>query len=833
MRRIISISSATAVCAAALLNVAPVASAAAPLVYTTLFNETVYNVVDPGSGESSKLAVQPGGDVEEFDLDDAGTTMVTLVNDGSARFVWLKTPGNADTEDGSVSYRVDRGAGEGSTRDVMVSPNGEYLVFSSDAPDMLPGVNGAGSYQVVYRYQVGSGELRAVSLNADAPTRDAVQPSVANDGSVAYLMAGESGATQVFLYDSVGLTTEKISVTDAEGSELTDAAITSVAIAKSADEFRVAFSTPGQIDAGIDTNEADDVLTWSSDNPYVFTYASVDEDGIAQGGALTRQALNSVGDLLAISSAAALVSTDGDADSDVYLIDLSTGMSDAATGLRINITERRATGSYFDARMSDLNVAFLGGGHDVKYSDGSSSSAIDAFVYSSDDDRMLRMNDALDGTAPSYGGNTVAASVANADVDANMSYAYWSSRAENVSTHADDDDLDVFRTQVPGKITPLYASGRALANDGARATEEFERNGITEYMTVSVSDDELIEASVNVTSYLSPGVGTLIVNYTLHDTATPASSEGYLATVYLTNRFGDRGPIFVVPVQGVITPVVTVDTPDTYLVGGNATVRAHVLDELGNPISSYPTSLYRRVGDGSELLLGTVLTDSNGTATFTITPTGPGLVFAAVEASTSLVTVQPAESSEVGLTAASTLTRNSVSVTGTTITVNATVVSGAAGTLYLQRYDGARWVNIANANMSTTTATVSASLPAGSSQLRLRYSAETPYWTDVASASFTGQPKLRFSTVYKSRTGSTLTVKSKVIVAAPGKKVSLQRYSGGKWSTVAYAYQSSTGGFSIVWRNMPYGSSTLRLVATGTGTNGYATGTSSSFTVRR
>lgn len=186
-----------------------------------------------------------------------------------------------DRETGEVTA-VSRRAGttegaSGHSRDPVLSADGGYLAFVSQAPDLVPGQVQGSSGENVFLYERATGTLRLVSHSAASAIRagegSAQTPSLSADGRfVAYastatdLVAGQVNANgelaDVFLYDRQ--TGGNVLVSHAAGSALTTANAASQSPHLSADGQLAVFESLGSnlVSGVLDDNGVPDVFLY-------------------------------------------------------------------------------------------------------------------------------------------------------------------------------------------------------------------------------------------------------------------------------------------------------------------------------------------------------------------------------------------------------------------------------------------------------------------------------------------------------------------------------------------------------------------------------------------
>lgn len=790
----------------------PQGSAAVPQ-YNTIVNEAFVD------GE----VFHPSGDVSHFDIDDSGESMVTVNTavDGSTT-LWLYSP------DSELPVEIASAGGAAPLQSLMISPNGRWVVFTTWQPGLVDGFETFGQ-RVVYRFDTTADTLVGVS----DPSADALNPSVASDGSVAFVQRGGEDTTyRPWLFDAQRATTEQIAL-DAEGAQLLAGDSTDVAVSVAADLTRyVAITTFGVYanDAVADENWGEDVVVWSSAEPNVLRYASVSSDGSsALGGSVSAQGFNNDATLLAITSRGAIDPEDGDADSDVYLLERE-GTQWSAPSLATAMA-----GSYGGARVSGSTVTFIGSGAYLAYHDGSDDVGggvgYSCYVLLHDQGRVLRISTDVDGTRPDadvYGGDSNAAGTAS----------FWATRATDVtredvpgSSDAAAFGVDVFRTQVPAAFSTLSLD---LPADGVtRTVTATGGGGVTDHMQFSLVGPATLSATADVSALDASGSGTIEFAFRAEDLHEEPGTGDVPASLWAMNRFGEYAKLVDVTMQPQNTLNVSFAAPGTFRPGSTAPLPARLVGESGEPVVGVAVKLRAVNTDGSSTVVGSAVSGADGVATFTLPVSSPRTLFAEVPADTAakprIVRTQSPRQ-QLYVTTAVTTTR---SVSATTLTVRASTSGAPTGTAALQKLSAGTWSTVATKPVSSSSSTFTTTLSAGTATYRVRFAPSSQGWKPSVSMGFAAQPKLRFAAVSKSRSGSTLRVSSSVIPAQKGKRVSLQRYVSGTWRTVAYAYQASTGSFAIVWKTMPAGSSRLRLVAEGTTPGGYASAASAEFTAVR
>lgn len=134
----------------------------------------------------------------------------------------LDAPSNMTTV--RVSQRSDGGESDGPSRSAIISGDGNWVVFESDATNLIPGINVSGSQ--IYLYEVATANITLISGNSVLTGGDgnSTAPNINFDGKyVVYSSRASnivndgksSDAYQVFRYNRTNGVTERINVSSA------------------------------------------------------------------------------------------------------------------------------------------------------------------------------------------------------------------------------------------------------------------------------------------------------------------------------------------------------------------------------------------------------------------------------------------------------------------------------------------------------------------------------------------------------------------------------------------------------------------------------------------
>lgn len=320
-----------------------------------------------------RVDVSASGAQASSDSCAAGTGTACLGISGSGRYVTFTSDASnlvaGDTNGRSDVFVRDRATGtvtrvsvsssgaqgNGDSNDPAMTPDGRFVAFVSDAPNLVPGdTNGLPD---VFVHDLLTGTTDRVSLtstgfqsgcclfSSDGVAISADGRYVAFVSWASDLVPGDTnGVGDVFIRDRAARTTTRVSVSST-GTQA-DAAVNNVAI--SADGRSVAFESIASNLVPNDTNAAYDVFV--RDLPTgTTTRVSVSSSGAQTGSAAGGSygpALSSDGRYVAFfSDATTLVPHDTNRAPDVFVHDRSTG---ATTRVNLSTSGAQANGATFE-----------------------------------------------------------------------------------------------------------------------------------------------------------------------------------------------------------------------------------------------------------------------------------------------------------------------------------------------------------------------------------------------------------------------------------------------------------------------------------------------------
>ncbi|CAA6603808.1 hypothetical protein MTBLM1_140018 [Rhodospirillaceae bacterium LM-1] len=213
----------------------------------------------------------------------------------------------------------------------MITPDGRYVVFASDATNLISGDTNGISDVFIHDVQTGTTTRISVDSSGNEANNGSYSPSISSDGryvafrsSATNLVAGDTNvATDIFLKDTQTGTLTRISV-DSSGNEGNNGSTSSPAISGNG-SYVVFDSSANNLVSG-DTNAAQDIFRYEIQTG-VTERISVDSLGNEANGIsnnLTWGSISYDGNKIAFgSSATNLVSGDTNGVYDIFLRDLT------------------------------------------------------------------------------------------------------------------------------------------------------------------------------------------------------------------------------------------------------------------------------------------------------------------------------------------------------------------------------------------------------------------------------------------------------------------------------------------------------------------------------
>jgi Tol biopolymer transport system component len=235
-----------------------------------------------------------------------------------------------------VTQRVSIGLGlaqsNGDTFDVGITPNGRFVVFDSDATNLVSG--DSNGYRDVFVYDAVFGTTELVSVSSSGARGDgiSVTPKITPDGRfVAFwsnatnLVAGDTNARwDIFVRDRENGTTERVSVPT--GGVQGEGDLGAWGLSISANGNLVAFASQATDLVSGDTNSTTDIFV--RDRFHQITERiSLSENGSQGGGASDNPSISASGAFVAFESLSAFVSPDTNNANDIFVRDRIWGIT--------------------------------------------------------------------------------------------------------------------------------------------------------------------------------------------------------------------------------------------------------------------------------------------------------------------------------------------------------------------------------------------------------------------------------------------------------------------------------------------------------------------------
>ena len=348
-----------------------------------------------------------------------------------------------------ISVGTSGGGGNAISGNPVVTPDGRYVVYESRATNLV--ANDTNSQYDVFVYDRDAGETERVSVASDGTEGDggSFEAAVSSDGRYVVFESDATnlvdddteGKRDVFLHDRDTGSTTRVNVND---SGEAPSSYDSDEVDISGDGNLVVFQSQSSIFAAADNNNVVDVFLRDI-AAGTTTRISVDtdptnDDGGDPDGSSTSPVISSDGSTVVFRSLATdLVASDGNGAKDVFAFDVAT-----ETIERVSLD---TGGGDSDGRSADALSPFLDVSGDGRYvvfdsyasnlvSDDTNSTW-DVFVFDRQEDTAFRVSEASDGTQATNYSYRVA-------ISDNGAYAAFSSGASNLISDDSNGKNDVF-----------------------------------------------------------------------------------------------------------------------------------------------------------------------------------------------------------------------------------------------------------------------------------------------------------------------------------------------------------------------------------------------------
>lgn len=324
--------------------------------------------------------------------------------------------------------------------DARISNNLKYVVFSSFASNLVD--EGDNLFSDIFLYETKTGAIKKISVDSRGTggNNGSFIPSISTNGRyVVYesnahnLVPGDDNNNRdIFLYDKKTAITVMVSANNSSGSPVPGNASSNYARISGNGRYVVYQSDATNLVEG-DGNGASDIFLFDK-NKKVTYLISVTGSGQGNGNSITPFISNNGRYIVYSSSASNLVEGDTNGVYDIFLYDTSTG-----------VTRRVSTGVSGQGNGQSLNPRISGNGRYVVYSsaasnlvEGDTNNLPDIFRYDIKTEVTTRVSVKGDGTQGS-GGGSFSPGISN-----NGRYVTYESFADNLADGDGNGASDIF-----------------------------------------------------------------------------------------------------------------------------------------------------------------------------------------------------------------------------------------------------------------------------------------------------------------------------------------------------------------------------------------------------
>lgn len=425
--------------------------------YNPLELITTPNVETQTDGDSNRPGVSFSATGRHVVFDSVATNLV-LNDDNGVRDVFIFDRAAAE---GSRVTRVSLDSteqeGDGTSLNPSVSADGRYVVFESDATNLID--TDTNEARDIFLRDTVAGTTIRISVDSDGieSNGSSMNARISSDGA---FIVFESDASNLVLNDTNGLTdiflynrsTEAVSRLSVDSDEIeSNGAASNPSI--NSDGSLVAFDSVATNLVTSDTNGASDVFLRNITSGTT-SILSADRDGSHSNGDSSNPFLSEDGTLVSFTSSASdLVLNDDNGAPDVFLVTI-------ATNSKIRVSESQLDdGSASHSSISGDNafVFFQSDASDLVLNDDNQT--VDIFAYETSTGSVTRLS-------VDEFGIEIGSGAAFASSNSNGQYVAYTSADEDFFTNDNNEQTDIFLVDTQCLLTPTGVTPQDQDSDG-------------------------------------------------------------------------------------------------------------------------------------------------------------------------------------------------------------------------------------------------------------------------------------------------------------------------------------------------------------------------------
>jgi Tol biopolymer transport system component len=370
-----------------------------------------------------------------------------------------------DADEGSrisrISVDSDEEEGTGASSNPSISADGRYVVFQSDATDLVE--NDDNNATDIFLRDTTEGTTVRISVDDEGEEADAdsQNPRISSDGAyIVYESSAtnlvdddENNAIDIFRYDRVNGTTIRASLDSDE--EEGDADSTAPAI--NSDGSLVVFASLATNLSDDDSDGAKDIFLRDIDGGTT-TYISTDSDDGAANGDSSEPFISDDGTLISFTSTASdLITGDDNTKADIFLYTVASGETERVSGDGDGDASRSALSG--DNRF----VLFQSAAENLVT--GDTNLATDIFAYDRNEEEIVRISVGDIGSEILLGGT-------NPTINANGQYVVYASSDDDITVGDDNGFADLFLTDTQCLLSPTGVTPGDEDSDGTNDCDD-------------------------------------------------------------------------------------------------------------------------------------------------------------------------------------------------------------------------------------------------------------------------------------------------------------------------------------------------------------------------